>query len=63
MWEQKTTGNRQYTIKEDDWEKLRKNAMSDGLIPMLHITLGTRKRRLIVLEESDFDAGWAWTPE
>lgn len=54
LWEQKTTGNRQYTIKEDDWENLRKNALLEGLIPMLHITLGAKKRRLIVLEEGDF---------
>ena len=62
LWEQKTTGKTQYTIKESDWENLRKNATLDGLIPMMHITLGTKKRRLIVIEEGDFDAGWAWTP-
>ena len=43
LWEQKTTGNRQYTIKEDDWENLRKNALSEGRTPKLHITLGKRK--------------------
>ena len=55
LWEQKTTGNRQYTIKEDDWEKLRKNALLDGRIPKLHITLGAKKRRLVVMEEGDHD--------
>ena len=54
LWEQKTTGNRQYTIKEDDWEELRKHALMDGFIPALHITLGTKKRRLILIEEGDF---------
>lgn len=54
LWEQKTTGNRQYTIKEDDWEDLRKHALMDGRIPALHITLGKRKRRLILIEEGDF---------
>ena len=33
LWEQKTTGKRQFTIKEDDWENLRKNALIDGRIP------------------------------
>lgn len=54
LWEQKTTGNRQYTIKEDDWEDLRRHALMDGRIPALHITLGKRKRRLILIEEGDF---------
>jgi hypothetical protein len=54
LWEQKTTGNRQYTIKEDDWEELRQHALSDGRIPALHITMGKKKRRLILIEEDDF---------
>jgi hypothetical protein len=54
LWEQKTTGNRQYTIKEDDWEKLRQHALQDGRTPALHITLGKKKRRLILIEEGDF---------
>ena len=58
LWEQKTTGKPQYTIKEYDWENLRKNALLDGLIPMMHITLGTKKRRLIVMEEGDFEAAF-----
>ena len=57
LWEQKTTGNRQYTIKEDDWEKFRKNALLDGRTPKLHITLGAKKRRLVVMEEYDHDEG------
>jgi hypothetical protein len=56
LWEQKTTGNRQYTIKEDDWEKLRQHALQDGRIPAMHITLGKKKRRLILIEEGDFEA-------
>ena len=55
LWEQKTTGNRQYTIKEDDWEELRKHALSEGFIPALHITMGAKKRRLVLIEEDDFD--------
>jgi hypothetical protein len=58
LWEQKTTGNRQYTIKEDDWEQLRKHALSEGFIPALHITMGTKKRRLVLIEEADFDAAF-----
>jgi hypothetical protein len=54
LWEQKTTGLRQYTIKEDDWEQLRKHALAESRIPALHITLGTKKRRLVLIEEDDF---------
>ena len=58
LWEQKTTGNRQFSIKEDDWEKLRKQALLDDRMPALHITLGTKKRRLVVIEEADFDSAF-----
>jgi hypothetical protein len=57
LWEQKTTGNRQFTIKEDVWEDIRQNALLDGKIPALHITLGAKKRRLVLIEEGDFDEG------
>ena len=43
LWEQKTTGNRQFTIKEDDWEELRKHALLDGSHTRLtHHTWGRR---------------------
>ena len=42
LWEQKTTGNRQYTIKEDDWEQLRKHALADGRIPAYTSPWGRR---------------------
>jgi hypothetical protein len=51
----KSTGKRQITIKEDDLEKLRKNAYQEGRIPVLHIELGTKKRRWVLIEESEFD--------
>ena len=55
LWEQKTTANRQFTIKEDVWEDVRRHALSEGRIPALHITLGTKKRRLILVEEGDWE--------
>lgn len=51
----KSTGNRQITIKEDDWEQLRRNAYAAGDMPALHIELGGKKRRLVLIEEGDFD--------
>ena len=57
LWEQKTTANRQFTIKEDVWEDIRQHALLDGKIPALHITLGAKKRRLVLIEEGDFDEG------
>lgn len=61
LWEQKTTVNRTYTLSEDTWEDVRHNALMDGFTPALHITLGKKKRRLILIEEDDFDA--AFPPE
>jgi hypothetical protein len=55
LWEMKSTGNRQITIKEDDWEALRRNAYAAGVMPALHIEFGARKRRLVLIEEDDFD--------
>jgi hypothetical protein len=49
--EAKTTEAGSYTIKDKDWETLRRNALLDGRLPMLAIELG--KRRLIVTEEGD----------
>jgi Holliday junction resolvase len=55
LWEMKSTGNRQITIKEDDWEELRRNAYAAGVMPALHIEFGSKKRRLVLIEEGDFD--------
>lgn len=52
LWEMKTTGKRQMTIKADDLEKVRKEAWSDGRMPVFHIEIGDR--RYVILEEADF---------
>ena len=62
LWEQKTTGNRSITIKEDDWEKLASTPLGWPDPDAAHHP-GPKKRRLVVMEEGDFDDGWAWTPE
>jgi hypothetical protein len=53
LWEMKYTGARQITVKLDDWEKLRSNAILDGKVPAMHLQLG--KRKLVVISEEDFD--------
>lgn len=56
LWEQKTTANKSFTITETMWEKLRRQALMDGFTPALHITIGAKKRRLILVEEDDYSA-------
>lgn len=44
-------GNRQITIKEDDWKSLRYHAAVQDRNPVLHIELG--KYRLVLIPEED----------
>ena len=44
-------GNRQITIKEDDWKSLRYHAAIQDRGPVLHIELG--KYRLVLIPEED----------
>ena len=56
LWEQKTA-SRSLTLTEEMWEKHRQRALLDGYMPGLHITLGRKKRRLVLIEEAEFDEG------
>ena len=47
-------GNRQITIKEDDWKQLRYHAAIQDKSPVLHIELG--KHRLVLIPEEDHRA-------
>ena len=57
LWEQKTA-SKSITLTETMWEEHRKRALLEGQIPKLHITLGRRKRRLVLMEEADDDAAY-----
>ena len=50
--EMKQTDGKSISIKLEDWEQLRKNAIMSGRKPAMHLQIG--KRRLIVLDEDDF---------
>jgi hypothetical protein len=47
-------GNRQITIKEDDWKQLRYHAAIQDKSPVLHIELGNQ--RLVLIPEDDHRA-------
>jgi hypothetical protein len=53
LWEMKQTGNKQITVKLEDWDKVRSNALLSGKMPAMHLQIGTR--RLVVISEDDFD--------
>lgn len=57
LWEMKQTAKRQITVKLDDWDKLRTNAILSGVMPAMHLELGigSKARRLVVISEDDFD--------
>jgi hypothetical protein len=53
LWEMKSTGKTQITIKLTDWDKLEMNALTSGVMPALHVQIGTK--RLVLISEDDFD--------
>lgn len=50
--EAKTTEAASYSIKKAVWEKIRKEALLDGRIPVLAVQI--QGRNLVVLDEEDF---------
>lgn len=50
--EAKTTEAASFSIKRATWEKIRKEALLDGRIPVLAIQI--QGRNLVVLDEEDF---------
>ena len=50
--EMKQTEGKSISIKLEDWEKLRRNAIMSGRKPAMHLQIG--KRRLVVFDEGDF---------
>jgi len=57
LWEMKQTASKSISVSLADWEKLRSNAILSGRMPALHLALGTgsKVRRLVVIDEADFD--------
>lgn len=50
--EAKTTEKGSYSIKRETWEKIRREALLDGRVPVLAISI--QNRNLVVLDEEDF---------
>lgn len=50
--EAKTTEKASFSIKKTIWEKIRKEALLDGRIPVLAVQI--QGRNLVVLDEEDF---------
>jgi hypothetical protein len=52
LWEMKgTAGRKRIIVDIVDWEKLRRNAITSGRKPAMHLQIG--HRRLVVLDEGD----------
>lgn len=54
LWEMKATGKKQITLKDDDLEGVRRNAMLEGRMPAMCIEMGSG-RRWVIITEDDFD--------
>lgn len=52
LWEMKRTSKKSITIKASDLEHLRKNALLEDRVPVMHIELGDR--RWVVIPEDDY---------
>lgn len=55
LWEMKRTDAKGIRITEKDWEKVRKEAILEGRLPLMHLEIG--KRRLVVISEDDYFHG------
>ena len=53
LWEMKSTGKTQITVKKADWAKVRRNALLSDVIPAMHLDIDGL--RLVVISEDDFD--------
>lgn len=51
LWELKQTDGKSISIKAEDWEKVRRNALMSGRKAAMHLQIG--KYRLVVLDEGD----------
>ena len=52
-WEMKSTGAKSISVKAETWNKIRKEAILSGRMPVLHLQIGGT--RLVVISEDDFD--------
>jgi hypothetical protein len=53
LWEMKSTGKTQITVKKATWQEMRRNALLEGRMPALHLDIDGL--RLVVISEDDFD--------
>lgn len=53
LWEMKSTGKTQITVKKTTWQEMRRNALLEGRMPALHLDIDGL--RLVVISEDDFD--------
>ena len=50
--EAKTTQKGSFTLRKDVWEKIRKEALLDGRMPVMAVQI--QDRNLVVIDEEDF---------
>ena len=52
--ENKTTANESFSITSKVWEKISREAIIEGRLPVLSIEFGGKKHEIIVLDKNDF---------
>lgn len=52
--ENKTTANERYSITSKVWEKIEREALMEGKVPLLSIEFGGKKHELIIIDKNDF---------
>ena len=52
--ENKTTAQKNYTIKALVWDKIEKEALLSSRIPLLSIQFGEKQKELVILDKNDF---------
>lgn len=52
--ENKTTAKNSYSINNKIWEKIKKEALLEGRVPLLSVEFGDKKHEVIVIDKNDF---------
>lgn len=52
--ENKTTAKENFTIQGKVWEKIAREAIMEGRVPLLSVEFGDKKIELVIIEKNDF---------
>lgn len=52
--ENKTTAKERFSITSEIWEKISREALIEGRLPVLSVEFGDKKHEIVVLDKNDF---------